>query len=172
MVLCVCNQLNFQKYCTTSYDVARRILIIDWKDIWLKKSMGSTEVIKSAMQHHFTVLKSFRGRHWMVVFVLSLNRPFEIFPTEPFYSLLLGSLGCNLQLAWACSVPVGRRLSGRLATTLVATIKINIIIFHFFCSHFPFSLSRPFLGSKIYLAKVDGSAQKPRDTSSDPVGHF
>ena len=39
-----------------------------------------------------------------------------------------GSFTRTELLARACDVPVGRRLGGRLATTLVATI--NIIIFH------------------------------------------
>ena len=52
------------------------------------------------------------------------------------------------QLARACIVPVGQRSGGRVATLLVTTL--NIIIF----THlFP---------QKTYLAKVEGSAQKPR----------
>ena len=55
-----------------------------------------------------------------------------------------GQLG-TYQLARACGIPVGRRLGGRLAMTLVATI--NIILFHFF--NLFFSPSRPFLKEEV-----------------------
>ena len=49
-------------------------------------------------------------------------------------------------LAQACGVPVGRRLGGRLAMTLVVTI--NVIIFHYF-----FSSSGPFLIEEVIRSK-------------------
>ena len=48
------------------------------------------------------------------------------------------------ELAQAVGVPVGRRLGGRLVTTLVATIN-PIIFFYFFPFFFLFSPSSTFL---------------------------
>ena len=76
-------------------------------------------------------------------------------------------------LARACGVPVGWRSGGRLAMTLVAT-KNNIILFSFIFSFFSylfsflfspvvyFSHRRSVWITKMYLAKVDESALKPR----------
>ena len=55
-------------------------------------------------------------------------------------------------LAWACSVPVGRRSGGRLATTLVATI--NVIIFSFFYSVVYFSHRRSAQIKKLFWRKL------------------
>ena len=66
-------------------------------------------------------------------------------------------------LAQAVVVPVGRRSGSRLATTLVAT-KNDICFFTFFF-FFPvvYFSHKECSNQETYLAKVDKSAQKPRD---------
>ena len=74
-------------------------------------------------------------------------------------------------LARVVGVPVGQRSGGPLATPLVVTL--NIIFFQFFISPPRLFLLEGVLGSKTYLAKVDGIAQKPRGTLlSIPFGFW
>ena len=63
-------------------------------------------------------------------------------------------LYCQLLLARACGVPVGRRSGGRLAMTLVATINLIIFFFLFFFLFFSF-FSSP--SSTFLIEEVLGS---------------
>ena len=96
-----------------------------------------------------TLTHSLRQTQWLTGPLLERHAPLKTFS----------------KLARVCGVPVGQRLGGRLATTLVATI--NVIIFSLFFSVVYFSHRRSARIKKLRMPK-----NLRVETYPEPVGYF